>query len=168
MLTVSMSVSRLYQTWKSSKVSEALNRLLKVLIIAMNAQSHSVDAAAPPPPPPPGLGLIHMLSLIHLLNLSLCCSAISLASQFIIWLFWQTWSVMADLWCSLVEALRLDLVKFLSELFCVSFLCSVILVLSCLPVSPMYTFSHWLHGILYTTSGPSSLFLLINFVLRVN
>ena len=120
------------------------------------------------PPPPPGLGLIHMLSLIHLLNLSLCCSAISLASQFIIWLFWQTWSVMADLWCSLVEALRVDLVKFLSEIFSASFLCSVILVLSCLPVSPMYTFSHWLHGILYTTSGPSSLFLLINFVLRVN
>ena len=92
-----------------------------------------------------------MLSLIHRLNLSLSCSTISLASQFIIWLFWQTWSVMADLWCSLVEALRVDLVKFLSEIFSASFLCSVILVPSCLPVSPMYTFSHWLHGIFDTT-----------------
>ena len=55
---------------------------------------------------------------------------------------------MADLWYSLVEALRVDLVKFLSEIF---FLCSVILVPSCLPVSPIYTFSYWLHGILYTT-----------------
>ena len=35
---------------------------------------------------------------------------------------------MADLWCLSVEALRLDLVKFLSEIFCASFLCSVILV----------------------------------------
>ena len=34
--------------------------------------------------------LIHMLFLIYYLNLSLCCSTISLASQFIIWLFWQT------------------------------------------------------------------------------
>ena len=39
------------KTWKSSKVSEALNRLLKVLIIAINAQSHSVDAH-----PSPGWG----------------------------------------------------------------------------------------------------------------
>ena len=46
-----------------------------------------------------------MLSLIHRLHLSLSCSTISLASQFIIWLLWQTWSVKADLWCSLVEAL---------------------------------------------------------------
>ena len=92
-----------------------------------------------------------MLSLIQRLNLSLSCSSISLSSQFIIWLFWQTWSVIADLWCSLVETLQVDLVKFLSEIFSASFLCSVILVLSCLPVSPMYTFSHCLHGILYTT-----------------
>ena len=33
-------------------VSEALNRLLKVLIIAINARSHSVDS-----PSPPGLGV---------------------------------------------------------------------------------------------------------------
>ena len=58
---------------------------------------------------------------------------------------------MADLWCSLVEALQVDLVKFLSEIFSASFLCSVILVPSCLPVSPTYTFSHRLYGILYTT-----------------
>ena len=32
------------KTWKTLKVSEALNRLLKVLIIAINAQRHSVDA----------------------------------------------------------------------------------------------------------------------------
>ena len=57
---------------------------------------------------------------------------------------------MADLWCSLVKALRVDLVKFLSEIFSASSLCSVILVPSCLPVSPIYTFSHWLHG---TVSG---------------
>ena len=47
------------KTWKSSNVSEALNRLLKVLIIAINAQSYSVDA-----PSPPGLGVeitcVHM------------------------------------------------------------------------------------------------------------
>ena len=46
------------KTWKSSNVSEALNRLLKVLIIAINAPSHSVDA------PAPGLGVeitcVHM------------------------------------------------------------------------------------------------------------
>ena len=36
------------KTWKTLKVSEALNRLLKVLIIAINAQSHSVDAPSPP------------------------------------------------------------------------------------------------------------------------
>ena len=168
MLTVSMTVSHLYQTWKTLKVSEALKRLLKVLIIAVNAQSHSGDAPSPlvwgwrslmsiwekadrlPRPCSYIVGvfdLIYILSLIHRLNLSLSCSTISLACQFIIWLFWQTWSVMADLWCSLVE----DLVKFLSEIFSASFLCSVILVPSCLPVSPMYTFSHWLHGILYTT-----------------
>ena len=92
-----------------------------------------------------------MLSLIHLFNLALSCATISLASKFIILFFWQTWSVMADLWCSLVEALWVDLVKFLSEIFSASFLCSMILVPSCLPASPMYTFSHWLHGILYTT-----------------
>ena len=44
MLTVSMTVSHLYQNLETLKVSEALNRLLKVLIIAINAQSHSVDA----------------------------------------------------------------------------------------------------------------------------
>ena len=38
------------------------------------------------------------------------------------WLFLQTWSVMADLWCSLAEALQVDLVKFLSEIFSSSFL----------------------------------------------
>ena len=65
---------------------------------------------------------------------------------------------MADLWCSLVEALRVDLVKFLSEIFSASFLCSVILVPSCLPVSPIYTFSHWLHGILYTTPALTFIF----------
>ena len=64
---------------------------------------------------------MNMLSLIHRLNLSLSCSTIWLASQFTIWLFWQTWSVMPDLWCSLVEALRVDLVKFLSEIFSTSF-----------------------------------------------
>ena len=37
---------------------------------------------------------------------------------------------MADLWCSLVEALRVVLVKFLLEIFSASFLCSVILVRS--------------------------------------
>ena len=37
-------------------MSEALNRLLKVLIIAINAQSHSVDAPFPPPPPWFGAG----------------------------------------------------------------------------------------------------------------
>ena len=144
-----------------------------MLIIAINAPSHSVDA------PSPGWGVeitcVHMgeswqapsslfivgvfdlthnmLSLIDLISLSLSCSTISLASQFIIWLFWQTWSVMTDLWCSLVETLWVDLVKFLSEIFSASFLCSVILVPSCLPVSLMYAFSHWLHGILYTTQA---------------
>ena len=39
----------------------------------------------------------------------------------------------------LVEALRVHLVKFLSEIFSASFLFSVILVLSCLPFLPMYT-----------------------------
>ena len=34
-------------------MSEALNRLLKVLIIAINAQTHSEDM----PSPPPGLGM---------------------------------------------------------------------------------------------------------------
>ena len=58
---------------------------------------------------------------------------------------------MVDLWFSLVEALQVDLVKFPSVIFSASFLFSVILVPGCLPVSPMYTFSHWLHGILYTT-----------------
>ena len=48
MLTVSMTVSHLYQILETLKVSEALNRLLKVLIIAINAQSHSVDAPYPP------------------------------------------------------------------------------------------------------------------------
>ena len=93
-----------------------------------------------------------MLSLIHRFNLSPSCSTISISCfQFIIWLFWQTWSVMADLWCPLVEALQVDLVKFFSEIFSASFLCSVILVPSRLPVSPMYGFSRWMHGILYTT-----------------
>ena len=45
---------------------------------------------------------------------------------------------MADLWCSLVEALRVDLVKFLSEIFSASFLCSVILIPICLPISPPF------------------------------
>ena len=105
MLTVSMTVSHFYQNSKNIQRLEALNRLLKVLIIAINAQSHSVDA------PPRWFGggdhlcpsgrklidapsslfivgmfnLIHMLSLIHCLNLSLSCSIISLASQFIIY-----------------------------------------------------------------------------------
>ena len=47
------------KTGKTLKVPEALNRLLNVLIIAINAQSHSVDA-----PSPPGLGVeiacVHM------------------------------------------------------------------------------------------------------------
>ena len=58
MLTVSTTVSHLYQNLELTS-SEALNRLLKVLIIAINAQSHSVDA-----PSPPGLGVgitcVHM------------------------------------------------------------------------------------------------------------
>ena len=36
------------KTWKTLEGSEALNRLLKVLIVAINAQCYSVDA--PPPP----------------------------------------------------------------------------------------------------------------------
>ena len=167
MLTVWWLSAIFVKTWKSSKVSEALDRLLKVLIIAINAP---VTLWTPPAlvrgwrslvsiwekadrlPRPCSyivgvFDLINMLSLIHLLNLLLSCSTISLASQFIIWLFWQTWSVMADLWCSLVEALRVDLLD----------LCSVILVPGCLPISPMYTFSHWLHGILYTTPAFFSL-----------
>ena len=52
MLTVSMMSAIFIKTWKTLEVSEALNRLLKVLIIATNAQSHSVYA-----PPPPGLGV---------------------------------------------------------------------------------------------------------------
>ena len=59
MLTVSMTVSHLYKNLKTLNVSEALNRLLKVLTIAINAQSQSVDA-----PSPPGLGVeitcVHM------------------------------------------------------------------------------------------------------------
>ena len=51
MLTVSMMSAIFIKTWKTLEVSEALNRLLKVLIIATNAQSHSVYA------PPPGLGV---------------------------------------------------------------------------------------------------------------
>ena len=47
MLTVSMTVSHLYQNSKNIKRLEALNRLLKVLIIAINAQSHSGDAPSP-------------------------------------------------------------------------------------------------------------------------
>ena len=66
---------------------------------------------------------------------------------------------MADLWCSLLEALRVVLVQFLLEIFSASFLCSVILVHSCLPVSPIYIFSHWLHGILYNTPA---FFVLLN------
>ena len=52
MLTVSMMSAIFIETWKTLEVSEALNRLLKVLIIAINTQSHSVYA-----PPPPGLGV---------------------------------------------------------------------------------------------------------------
>ena len=71
---------------------------------------------------------------------------------------------MADLWCSLVEALRVDLVKFLSEIFSASFLCSVILV----PAVPLF------HRCIPFRIGcmefctPLQPFLLINFVLRVN
>ena len=53
MLIVSVTVSHLFQNLKNIK---------SVLIIAINAQSHSVDA--PSPPPPPGLGVeitcVHM------------------------------------------------------------------------------------------------------------
>ena len=52
MLTVSMMSAIFIETWKTLEVSEALNRLLKVLIIAINAQSHSVYA----PPLPPRFG----------------------------------------------------------------------------------------------------------------
>ena len=48
MLTVSMMSAIFIKTWKTLEVSEALNRLLKVLIIAINAQSHSVYAPLPP------------------------------------------------------------------------------------------------------------------------
>ena len=41
MLTVSITVSHLYQNLE--------NIMIKVLIIALNAQSHSVDAPCPPP-----------------------------------------------------------------------------------------------------------------------
>ena len=60
MLTVSMTVSHFSQNLEivKLKVSEDLNKLLKVLIIAINAPSHSVDA------PAPGLGMeitcVHM------------------------------------------------------------------------------------------------------------
>ena len=52
MLTVSMMSAIFIKTWKTLEVSEALNRLLKVLTIAINAQSHSVK----PPPPPSRFG----------------------------------------------------------------------------------------------------------------
>ena len=45
-----MTVSHLYQNLRIAKGVRSLNRLLKVLIIAINAQSHSVDATCPPPP----------------------------------------------------------------------------------------------------------------------
>ena len=48
MLTVSMTVSHLYQNLRIVKGVRSLNRLLKVLIIAINAQSHCVDATLPP------------------------------------------------------------------------------------------------------------------------
>ena len=141
-----------------------------MLIIAINAQSHSVDATPSPALVGAWRSLVSIwekayglprpcsqyrsfrsntyavldpsLKLVALIS----CSTISLAPQFIIWLFWRTWSVMADLWCSLVEALRVDLVKFLAEIFSASFLCSGS------QLSPCFTaFSHWFHGILYTT-----------------
>ena len=59
---------------------------------------------------------------------------------------------MADLWCSLVEALRVVLVKFLSEIFSASFLCSVILVPSSEPYSGVKTCSlqnHYFSGLVF-------------------
>ena len=41
----------IYQKKTNWRVRGTLNRLLKVLIIAINAQSHSVDIPSPPPPP---------------------------------------------------------------------------------------------------------------------
>ena len=58
-----MTVSHLYQNLRIAKGVRSLNRLLKVLIIAINAQSHSVDATCPPPPPPVGgleITCVHM------------------------------------------------------------------------------------------------------------
>ena len=59
MLTVSMTVSHLCQNLEIVKgVRSPQNRLLKVLIIAINAPSHSVDTLSP------GLGVeitcVHM------------------------------------------------------------------------------------------------------------
>ena len=41
-----------------------------------------------------------------------------------------TWSVTADLWCSSVEALGVDLVKFFSEIFSASFPLSSVIAVS--------------------------------------
>ena len=62
-----------------------------------------------------------MLSWIHLLNLSLSCSTISLASQFIYNCSYRRgllWLIYGAHW---QKALRVDLVKFLSEIFSASF-----------------------------------------------
>ena len=68
-----------------------------------------------------------------------------------IWLFWQPWSVMADLWCSLVEALLVDLVKFLSEIFSASFqsvFCDPCSKLSlCFTDVYLFTLVAWFHMI---------------------
>ena len=61
---------------------------------------------------------------------------------------------------SLAEDLLVDLVKFLLPVFSVSFLCSPSLTPNCLSISPMYTSSDYLQGILYITPPSFSLSIL--------
>ena len=99
-MTVSMTVSHLYQNLKIVKGV----RILKYASEGVDyCDKRAKSLCRRHLPPLSWLGgdteapsslfkvgvfdLIHMLSLIHLLNLSLSCSTISLASQFIIWIW---------------------------------------------------------------------------------
>ena len=65
-------------------------------------------------------------------------SMILVSSQSIRWFSWATWSVIADLCCSVVDDFLMALVNFFSAIFSESFWCSLSLTPNWRPVSPTY------------------------------
>ena len=90
---------------------------------------------------------ISLASRILLENVFESLSRILASAHLMMWFSWATWSVIADLCCSVVDAFLFALVNLTSATVVTSFWCSFNRVSNCLPLSPTYMTCHIRHRV---------------------